>query len=160
AAAALAYAGTVLIEGTALSEGRGTARPFTLIGAPDLDAAGLVDALRRRRWPGLLVRPVAFTPAASKHAGRVCRGVELFVVDRAAFRALPAVLDILAFIRDRQPELLAPNRFMDRLAGGPALRRWCGTPGAPPAALLEAWRSDQARFRERAAPHLLYGGPL
>lgn len=159
APAAFAYAGTVLIEGTALSEGRGTSRPFTLIGAPGLDGAGLARTLRGQTLPGCLVRPAAFRPAASKHAGAVCEGIELYVADRTAFRALPPVLAILGFVRDRQPELLGPLPFLDRLAGGPALRTWCGSTGVAAEDLLSVWAADQPEFARRAAPCRLYPEP-
>ncbi len=135
----LAYCGTVLIEGTALSEGRGTTRPFTTIGAPGLDADTLVSRLRERHLPGVLFQAVEFRPAESKHAGRTCAGITLHVTDRQTFLALPVVLEIFAFLRDRQPELLATTEFLDCLAGGIRMREWCNSPGGDPAELLCAW---------------------
>ena len=156
AAAALAYCGTVLVEGTALSEGRGTPQPFTLIGAPGLDGEALADRLRLRALPGLRVRPAVFRPDGSKHAGRACSGIALHLVDPSAFRALPPVLEIFAFLRDRQPDLLAATDALDRLAGGPAMRAWCAEPGAAPADLLADWAAGHHIYGDRIAPHLLY----
>ncbi|MEE8271467.1 MAG: DUF1343 domain-containing protein [Alphaproteobacteria bacterium] len=156
AAAALAYPGTVLFEGTAVSEGRGTTRPFTLLGAPGLDGRGLARRLANRAPPGLLVRAATFRPVASKHAGATCTGVELYIADRTAYRALPVALEILAFIRDHHDGVLAPTGFMDSLAGGPALRRWCAAKQAPTRDLLDGWTGYQAAYRKRIAPHLLY----
>lgn len=155
-ASALAYCGTVLVEGTDLSEGRGTTRPFTIIGAPGLDAAALSDHLRQHELAGALVRPIEFRPVISKHAGQPCSGIELHITDPDAFLALPAILGIFAFLRDRQPDLLNPSRFLDSLAGGPALRDWCGTNGADPAAIEADWQAGHEEYRERIAPHLLY----
>jgi uncharacterized protein YbbC (DUF1343 family) len=157
-ASVLAYCGTVLVEGTALSEGRGTTRPFTTIGAPGLEADALAEHLRQRGLPGLLVRPLAFRPAQSKHAGEPCDGIEFHIHDPAGFLALPVILEIFAFLRDRQPALLAPSKFLDRLSGGPRLRAWCQTPDAAPDELLEDWSTAHERYRERIAPHLLYPG--
>lgn len=154
----LAYCGTVLIEGTAISEGRGTTRPFTTIGAPGLDAGSLVERLRERHLPGVLFQAVEFRPAESKHAGRACTGITLHVSDRRDFLALPVVLEIFAFLRDRQPELLATSEFLDCLAGGTRMREWCNSPGGDPAELLRAWSDGHEAYRKRIAPHLLYPG--
>ncbi len=158
-ASALAYGGTVLVEGTALSEGRGTTRPFTTIGAPGLDGPGLAERLRSRALPGLLVRPIAFRPSVSKHAGDSCTGIELHIHDPASYRALPVVLEIFAFLRDNQPEILGAGEFLDCLAGGVRMRAWCETPGATPAELLTDWSKGHEAYRERIASHLLYPGP-
>ncbi len=159
AESAFAYAGTVLLEGTALSEGRGTARPFLQVGAPGLDGAVLAEAARAAA-DGCLVRPCAFRPARSKHARTVCRGIDIAITDRWRFRALPLALALLACVRDRWPERLGPTPCLDRLAGGPALAGWCRTPGAAPAELLAAWADGNRRFAERARPFLMYpAGP-
>ena len=158
AASALAYCGTVLVEGTALSEGRGTTRPFTVIGAPGLDGPALAERLRAHDLPGLLVRPVSFRPIVSKHAGEDCAGIELHIHDRSAYRALPVILAIFAYLRDTRPEILAPSDFLDCLAGGARMRAWCETPGATPAELLAEWAAGHDAYRERIAPHLLYPG--
>ncbi len=155
-ASALAYCGTVLIEGTALSEGRGTTRPFTMIGAPDLDAEGLACHLRQQSLPGTMVRPVEFRPVTSKHAGQICSGIELHIHDPTSFLALPVILAILGFLRDIQPDLLKPTDFLDCLAGGPTMREWCYTAGADPAELLADCSAGHDTYHARIAPHLLY----
>src|SRR5512133_1953917 len=81
---ALVYPGMCLLEGTNLSEGRGTTRPFELFGAPWLDSGRLADELRALKLPGVAFRPVSFQPAFDKHAGKRCHGAELFVTDRTA----------------------------------------------------------------------------
>lgn len=155
--AALAYTGMVLIEGTFLSEGRGTTRPFTLIGAPDIDARALADRLAATAPTAVRVWPAAFRPVAGKHAGSVCHGVEIHIQDRPGFRALPLVLEILAFLRDHAPAAGGIDDGLRRLAGGPGLPDWCAAKGAAPAELLSLWREDQQRYRERVRPVLLYG---
>lgn len=159
-ASVLAYCGTVLVEGTALSEGRGTTRPFTMIGAPGLDAEKLADHLRRRDLPGVLVRPVEFRPVTSKHAGQACSGIELHVHDPSVFLSLPVILAIFGFLRDTQPDPLDPSAFLDKLAGGAGLREWCGTANAEPEDLLADWSAGHDAYRARIAPHLLYPEPI
>lgn len=155
-ASVLAYCGTVLVEGTALSEGRGTTRPFTTIGAPGLNAEALADHLRHRDLPGTLARPIEFKPVASKHAGQPCSGIELHIHEPNTVQALPVILAIFGFLRDSQPELLEPSDFLDCLAGGPELREWCHTANADPAKLLTGWSAGHDAYRARIAPYLLY----
>lgn len=157
-ASALAYCGTVLVEGTALSEGRGTTRPFTTIGAPGLNAEALTEYLRRQELPGFLARPLEFKPVVSKHADQPCAGIELHIHDSEAFQALPVILALLGFLRDTQPELLAPSAFLDQLAGGSELGQWCRADHADQAELLSGWSELQDAYRVRTAPHLLYPG--
>src|SRR5205807_6613177 len=83
---ALVYPGMCFAEGTNVSEGRGTCRPFEQFGAPWLDAATLVDALEALRLPGVKFRPVAFTPTFDKYRGESCEGAFIHVSDREAFR--------------------------------------------------------------------------
>lgn len=96
-AAQFLYLGTCLIEGTNLSEGRGTANPFQVIGSPWLDATGLIAALRADDWPGATFREVRFVPLAQKHAGSVCRGVFVHVVDPAALRPIELGIRLLSY---------------------------------------------------------------
>lgn len=95
-AAQFLYLGTCLVEGTNLSEGRGTANPFQLVGAPWLDATSIVAALRAERWPGVLFREVGFVPLIQKHAGALCRGVFVHVVDPGALRPIELGIRLLA----------------------------------------------------------------
>ena len=96
---ALLYPGTCLLEGTNLSEGRGTADPFALLGAPFIDAEALCRELDALALPGLAVTPAYFTPTASKHAGTLCGGVHLHVMDAAALRPTELGLRLLALVR-------------------------------------------------------------
>lgn len=100
---AINYIGTCLFEATNLSEGRGTTRPFDLIGAPFIDSKALCDELRVRRLPGVVVRRAAFTPQFNQYAGEVCEGVELHITDRDAYRPLYTALCLLAHAR-RYPQ--------------------------------------------------------
>jgi uncharacterized protein YbbC (DUF1343 family) len=101
---ALVYPGGCLIEGTNLSEGRGTTLPFQTVGAPFLDGAALARALLQARLPGLMVRPQSFRPSFDKHAGQLCHGVVIHVTDPASFRPVTTYLTLLALARQQAPE--------------------------------------------------------
>lgn len=162
---AFVYPGACLVEGTNLSEGRGTTRPFELVGAPWLDPWALARDLTRERLPGVLFRPVFFTPTFHKHAGRPCGGVQVHVTDRDRF---PAFLCYLLFIhharrqapakfawRDPPYEYEYVNRPIDILCGTPDVRHTIDE-GHSPRRLAHRWRREQQAFRRRRAPYLLY----
>ena len=101
---ALLYPGTCLIEGTNCSEGRGTADPFAIIGAPFVDAEELCRELERLALPGLAATPVYFTPSASKHCGELCGGVQLHVMDADALRPYELGVRLLDLLRRLYPD--------------------------------------------------------
>lgn len=126
---AVVYPGTCLFEGTNLSEGRGTTRPFETIGAPWLDGERLREALMELSLPGVVWSSTWFTPTFSKHKGESCGGVVLHVLDRQAFRPLRTALAMLWVLKRDWPERLAWKKdwegeasFLDKLAGGRWLR--------------------------------------
>ncbi|WP_298436593.1 DUF1343 domain-containing protein [Ottowia sp.] len=172
---ARAYAGTVMLEGTTLSEGRGTTRPLELFGAPDIDTRRLLADMRALapEWlAGCLLRECWFEPTFHKHAGQLCAGVQIHTedparYDHAAFR--PWRLQALAF---RALRLQAPGYPLwrdfayeyehDRLAidlinGSPLLREWVDDMARPPAELEALAAADEAAWRAARAPFLLYG---
>jgi len=106
---ALVYPGMCLFEGTNVSEGRGTTRPFELFGAPWIDGQRLTTELNALSLPGTCFREAAFQPGFQKHAGMVCRGAQLHVTDRAVFRPLKTGLAILRRIQDLYPADFAWN---------------------------------------------------
>jgi uncharacterized protein YbbC (DUF1343 family) len=136
---ALLYPGGCLVEGTNLSEARGTAFPFRAIGAPFLDGERLAAALGALDLPGVMLRPVAFRPSFEKHAGQVCRGVMLHVTDADRFRPVHTYLALL-----HQARLQAKDefRFLDRVyefeAEIPAFDLLCGMAEARQALLADA----------------------
>src|SRR5690606_12852135 len=101
---ALLYPGGCLVEGTNLSEGRGTAMPFRVYGAPFLNEQQLATTLRDAHLPGVLIRPIRFRPSFEKHAGNVCNGVMLHVTDAAAFRPIQTLLTLLCAAKHQAPE--------------------------------------------------------
>ena len=154
--AARIYAGTVLIEGTNLSEGRGTTRPFHLIGAPWLRERALAARLNEERLPGCRARPAAFTPTFSKYRGETCGAVELHITDEASFRPVAVAVAVLAAARELHPDEFRfdADRF-DRLAGTRRLREAIER-GDPWRGIVASWTADVTTFLERAAPFRLY----
>jgi len=166
------YPGTVMLEGTTLSEGRGTTRPLELFGAPDLDPAAILEAMASLKpdWlRGCRLRPCWFEPTFHKHAGKLCAGIQIHVeapgYDHDAFR--PWRLMALAFkaIRALKPDYPLwrdfPYEYETRLAidvinGGPLLREWVDDPAAKPGDLDAAARADEKAWRDQRKAALLY----
>ena len=171
---ARAYAGTVMLEGATLSEGRGTTRPLELFGAPDLDIPKLLADMRSfaPQWlQGCVLRECFFEPTFHKHAGKLCNGVQIHVedpthYDHAAFQ--PWRLQALAFkaVRMQAPEYPLWRDFAyeyehDRLAidlinGSPLLREWVDNPASKPEELDAITRPDEEAWLEARKPFLLY----
>ncbi len=106
-ASAVAYAGMVVLEGTNLSEGRGTTKPFELVGAPFLDPYPLARRLAGERLPGVVLQPYCFKPTVNKFGGQVCGGVKVNVTDRASFRPYLTALTVLAQVVEESPDSFA-----------------------------------------------------
>lgn len=171
-ATALVYPGMCLIEATTLSEGRGTTRPFEVVGAPGVPARALAAALLDRMGDFVDVRPLRFEPAFQKHARQVCDGVAIEVIDRHAIPTLALGLHVLAAARAVAPaawgwrpeayEFVDDVPAIDLLMGGPEARLALEA-GAAVEAIVAPYEEDIARFAARARPHLLYPrrrGPL
>jgi uncharacterized protein YbbC (DUF1343 family) len=114
---ALVYPGGCLIEGTNLSEGRGTTRPFEIVGAPWIDGVRLATEMRAVGCAGARVRPVTFLPTFQKHAGQICGGVQVHVTDPDRFRPMASYLALVALARAQDPERfrfrVEPYEFRD-----------------------------------------------
>ena len=162
---ALAYPGTCMFEGTNLSEGRGTTRPFELIGAPYADhrwAAALTEA----GLPGVLFREAYFNPTFSKHAGTTCAGVQVTVDDPARFDPVRTGVAMLRTAASLYPEFAwredswDPQRpfWIDKLTGSPRLREQIDA-GAGTDEVVAAWQDELADFDRRRKQYLLYQGP-
>jgi uncharacterized protein YbbC (DUF1343 family) len=167
------YAGTVMLEGTTLSEGRGTTRPLELLGAPDIDARALLAAMHEiaPSWMrGCRLRPCWFEPTFHKHAGTTCRGLQIHVEDAAydhdafrpwrlvalAFKALRKLAPDYALWRDFPYEYENDRRAIDVINGGGLLREWVDdrAAGVPDLEALAA--SDERAWREEREDVLLY----
>jgi uncharacterized protein YbbC (DUF1343 family) len=167
------YAGTVMLEGTTLSEGRGTTRPLECFGAPDLDAKAVIAGMRliAPDWlAGCTLRDFWFQPTFHKHVGQLCNGVFIHAegpaYDDAAFR--PWRLQALAFkaIRRLYPDYDLWRDFpyeyefgklaIDVINGGPGLREWVDDAVAVPADLDEKARADEAAWADERRAYLIY----
>jgi uncharacterized protein YbbC (DUF1343 family) len=170
---ARAYPGTVMLEGTSLSEGRGTTRPLELFGAPDIDARQVIarmQALAPEWLKGCALRDCWFEPTFHKHVGTLCAGVHIHAeggfYDHAAFQ--PWRLQALAFkaIRTLYPDYPLWRDFpyeyafgklpIDVINGGEGLRAWVDDPAALPGDLDNAARRDELAWTEQRAPYLIY----
>jgi uncharacterized protein YbbC (DUF1343 family) len=164
---ALVYPGMCLLEGTNLSEGRGTTRPFELFGAPWLDGHRLADDLAREKLPGVIFRPASFVPTWDKHAGARCHGVEVCVADAQRFRPFRTGLAAVLHARRQDPARFAwrtePYEFVtgvlafDLLCGSSREREGIEA-GATLAELARAFVSEERAFGRRRAPYLRYEG--
>jgi uncharacterized protein YbbC (DUF1343 family) len=160
------YPGGCLIEGSNLSEGRGTTRPFEWVGAPYLDAAAYAGGLNALELPGVRFRPARFQPTFHKWAGRVCGGVQLHVVDARVFKAFLTGLAVLDVARRQAPRAFRwrrpPYEYerrklpIDILLGTDSIRTRLER-GARLADVERSWQPDIALWKRRRKPWLLYG---
>jgi uncharacterized protein YbbC (DUF1343 family) len=162
---AFVYPGGCLVEGTNLSEGRGTTRPFELVGAPWLDGPALARDLARERIPGAGFRATAFTPTFQKHANELCHGVQVHLTDRGRFPAFLAYLLLIHHARRQDPARFAwrdpPYEYetvklpFDILCGTDRVRLLLEA-GASPRRLAAGWAKEASAFRRRRRKYLLY----
>jgi uncharacterized protein YbbC (DUF1343 family) len=162
---AFVYPGGCLIEGTNLSEARGTTRPFELVGAPWLDGHALARSLEQEQLDGVGFRPVVFTPTFHKHADRVCRGVQVHVLDRERFPAFLTYLLLIHLARKQNPRRFAwrepPYEYeyvkppIDILCGTDRVRAAIDA-GRSPRRLARGWPKQLEAFERRRRRHLLY----
>jgi uncharacterized protein YbbC (DUF1343 family) len=162
---AIVYPGTVLFEGVMLSEGRGTTRPFELVGAPWIEAERFAREMNNLALPGAFFRPAVFEPTFQKHAKTTCGGCQIHVTDRASFRPVLTGAALLHQFRRFDPEKFAwrqpPYEYehdklpIDILAGSSTLREQVEG-GLAPKDIAASWRDDEAAFRKARQPFLLY----
>ena len=172
-AMARCYAGTVMLEGTTLSEGRGTTRPLELFGAPDIDALALLAEMYTLapQWlTGCRLRDCWFEPTFHKHAGKLCHGVQIHVDDASyqhqafrpwrlqalAFKALRRLYPDYPLWRDFAYEYENDRLAIDLINGSPLLREWVDDPAATPADLDRLTRADEAAWETERAAYFLY----
>ena len=162
---AFVYPGLCLIEATNLSEGRGTTRPFEIIGAPFLDGHRLAERLASYQLGGVAFRSLAFRPSFHKFAGQVCGGIQVHVTDRACFEPYRSGLAILRELyalcgdgfrwRGEPYEFVSDRPAIDLLTGSDAIRTGIER-GFTLDELEATWLPAQRRFAERRQPYLLY----
>ena len=157
---AVLYPGTCLIEGTNCSEGRGTADPFAIIGAPFIKAEAFARAFNGLECPGVAATPVYFTPTTSKHQGVLCGGIHLHITDEYLLKPVELGVKLLDLLRTMYPDdfkFLEPYReggkpFISLLAG----HREFETPNWNAEELLARYRKESETFRWRKAPYEIY----
>ncbi|MCM8729985.1 exo-beta-N-acetylmuramidase NamZ domain-containing protein [Hephaestia sp. GCM10023244] len=167
------YAGTVMLEGTTLSEGRGTTRPLELFGAPDVDARAVIDEMVRLApdWlDGCRLRDIWFQPTFHKHVGALCNGVQIHAegpaydhhafkpwrVQALGFKAIRALDPDYPLWRDFPYEYVLDRLAIDVINGGPGLRAWVDDAAAEPGDLDGAAGADETAWAEARRPYLLY----
>ncbi len=170
---ARAYAGTVMLEGTTLSEGRGTTRPLELFGAPDIDARKVIGKMRSLapQWlNGCRLRDCWFQPTFHKHVGQLNSGVQIHVEDPSydheafqpwrvqalGFKAIRALYPDYDLWRDFPYEYVFDKLAIDVINGGPGLREWVDDSEAAPGDLDAITRPDEQAWAEERAPYLIY----
>jgi uncharacterized protein YbbC (DUF1343 family) len=162
---AVVYPGTVLFEGTMLSEGRGTTRPFELVGAPWIDAERFAARMNDLGLPGVFFRPAVFEPTFQKHARTTCGGCQIHVTDRRSFKPVRTGVALIDVLRRTDPAQFGwrqpPYEYehdklpIDILAGSAVLREQIET-GVEIEAIAASWRDDEEAFRRTRATYLLY----
>ncbi len=155
------YPGTCLIEGANVSEGRGTTRPFELIGAPWLDPFAFSAEMERQNLPGVAFRPTYFMPTFSKHANVSCGGVQIHILDREEMRPVELGIHLLHVLRELDPDAFAWRKgregkySLDLLLGSDRPRRMLDA-GDSVVQITAGWEEDASKFEERRRPYLLY----
>jgi uncharacterized protein YbbC (DUF1343 family) len=162
---AIVYPGQVLLEGTNLSEGRGTTRPFELFGAPFLEPGRILAQLQSIELPGVILRTACFEPTFHKWAGKLCRGFQLHVTDRSTFKPYYTTLALLAAIRQLYPQQFTwrqpPYEYetvrlpFDLLTGDDVIRQGLEK-GQSVEELEAAWQDDLGQFMEVRREFLFY----
>jgi uncharacterized protein YbbC (DUF1343 family) len=150
---ALVYPGMCLLEGTNVSEGRGTTRPFEIFGAPFIDAEALIEKLKSFKLPGVIFRPMGFQPTFQKHAGKLCGGAQIHVTNRNKFRPFKTGVAVIKALHDLYPDYFEwkkpPYEYeiekmpIDILAGTDRLRK--DIENGKSLEYMEAWWNEQCR---------------
>ena len=153
---ATVYPGQVFFEGTNVSEGRGTTRPFETIGAPWIDGHALAERLNALDLPGVRFRECWFTPSFSKFSGQLCGGVQLQVTDRGRYRSFAVMLHTLRVLSQRYPhDFRFHDEYFDRLMGSARVRQQLQS-GVPVEIILDGCEQERRPFAQRRRPYLLY----
>jgi uncharacterized protein YbbC (DUF1343 family) len=168
------YAGTVMLEGATLSEGRGTTRPLELFGAPDIDARAVIAVMRQLapQWlDGCILRDISFEPTFHKHVGQLCSGVHIHAegdaydhqaikpwrVQALGFKAIRSLFPEYDLWRDFPYEYAFGKLPIDVINGGPGLREWVDDAAAKPVDLDALAVPDERAWAEERRAQLLYG---
>ncbi|MBN1491003.1 MAG: DUF1343 domain-containing protein [Phycisphaerae bacterium] len=151
---AFVYTGTCIFEGANISEGRGTTRPFELIGAPFVNASKLAETLNAIGLKGVRFRPAWFTPTFDDYRGKCCAGVQVHVLDREALEPVRVGLTMLKVFCELYPKEVVVRNSAARLMGIPNLHERIWTESVD--ALIQEWQPNLEKLRALVKPHLLY----
>ncbi|MCW1927335.1 exo-beta-N-acetylmuramidase NamZ family protein [Bhargavaea beijingensis] len=152
---AIAYPGTALIEGTNVSEGRGTTKPFELIGAPFINSTELAAELNALALPGVTFRAASFTPMFSKHSGKLSHGIQVHITDRDDYKPVETGLHIVKTIHDLYPEDVTLTNFFDNLIGNGWIREGIEN-GMTVEEMKAEWEEELEAFKKVRKNYLLY----
>jgi uncharacterized protein YbbC (DUF1343 family) len=163
---AIVYPGMCLLEGTTISEGRGTTRPFEIFGAPFIDPDMLIMHLNRYNLPGVAFRPMYFLPTFQKHAGTLCGGAQIHVIDREKFKSFKTGVAVMKSIHDLYPDQFSwkqpPYEYetekmpVDILAGTDRLRKDIEN-GEDIERMEDQWQEECLQFGKKVRKmYLLY----
>jgi uncharacterized protein YbbC (DUF1343 family) len=153
---ALVYPGTCLFEGTVLSEGRGTTRPFEIIGAPGIDWRW-AEALNQANLPGVRFREAYFVPTFSKWVNQTCGGVQVHITDERRYAPIKTAITMLVTAKQVHPNVFAwrPDNYIDKLSGSARLRTMVDA-GASVGEVTGAWRAELSAFAKLREKYLIY----
>jgi uncharacterized protein YbbC (DUF1343 family) len=150
------YPGQVLIEGTSVSEGRGTTKPFELFGAPWIDGYALAKELNALKLPGVKFREAWFTPTFSKYKNEMCGGVQIHVTDRKEYKPFETTLYVIETIKRLYPENLSFDaHYFDRLAGNSWIRESLEQ-GLPVSQIIDRYERNLEDFKSMSKEYLIY----
>lgn len=157
---AVVYPGTCIFEGTNISEGRGTTRPFEIIGAPWLDGFKIADMMNKLQLCGVKLRSIFFTPTFSKHSGKLCEGIQIHVTDRKIYKPVKTGIFLYEIIKGESKDKFdfitfkgkKLNYGIDYLAGDNSLRKASMNINK----LYEKWQEDSFKFKELKKKYHLY----
>lgn len=157
---AYVYPGTGLIEGTNLSEGRGTTRPFELIGAPYIEGWRLAEALNEENLPGVSFREAYFNPTFSKYKDETVGGIQLYIEDPKRFSPILTGLTIIQKTRELYPEKFSWRKdgdsyWIDKLTGTDQVRQQIDQ-GKSPKKIVQSWKIEEKSFEKQRRRYLLY----
>jgi len=153
---ATVYPGQVFLEGTNLSEGRGTTKPFELFGAPWIDSYELVQKLNELGLPGVLFREAWFAPTFSKYQGERCRGAQVHITERSVFRPFETTLHIIRTVRNLYPDKFQFHQeYFDRIMGTDKVRQALLN-GEPVPDIIRRLKKSLEEFEAQRRPYLLY----
>lgn len=157
---AVVYPGTCLFEGTNLSEGRGTTRPFEIIGAPWVDAPTFRQAANELKLPGVVFREAYLSPMCSKHQGEHCGGLQVHVTDREVYQPVRTAVELVALLLKLYPRQFeftfsGSRLYFDVLCGTDSVRKALQD-GVSPADIAASWEQGLGQFEEEIQPALLY----